>query len=188
VTLAARSASTAVPTYEENGTHENGLRDFAAGPEHHGRGLQEEERRHRASPELPGHRRGREGAPRRVPEARRRLRPDPEDYPAVFTGDAAKKVQAVEDPVWNGGQANLRAAHPTQTELLLLSATTDELKAGSPNCPVEYKYVAAQMKSGLTVYCFKFVEPGSKKGSPFDGLIFVNGHWALFSKPWRALK
>ncbi len=116
------------------------------------------------------------------------LRPDPEDYAVVFTGDAAKKVQAVEDTMWNSGQANLKAAHATQTELLLLSATTDELKAGSPNCPGGYKEAAAQMKSGLTVYCFKFVEPGSKTGTAFDGLIFVNGHWALFSKPWRALK
>jgi hypothetical protein len=116
------------------------------------------------------------------------LRPDPEDYAVVFTGDAAKKVQAVEEPIWNSGQATLKAAHPTQTELLLLSATTDELKAGSPNCPGGYKEAAAQMKSGLTVYCFKFVEPGSKTGTAFDGLIFVNGHWSIFSKPWRALK
>ena len=116
------------------------------------------------------------------------LRPDPEDYAAVFTGEAAKKVQTVEEAMWNSGQASLKAAHPTQTELLLLSASTDELKAGSPNCPGGYKEAAAQMKSGLTVYCFKFVEPGSKTGSAFDGLIHVNGHWALFSKPWRALK
>lgn len=115
------------------------------------------------------------------------LKPDADDYAAVFTGDAAKKLQETEETRWTNGLILLKPTHPTQTELLVLSATTDELKAGSPNCPANYKAVAADMKSGLTVYCFKFVEPGAKTGTAFDGLIFVNGHWALFSKPWQAV-
>jgi hypothetical protein len=31
------------------------------------------------------------------------LRPDADDYAAVFTGDAAKKVQGVMDPAWTNG-------------------------------------------------------------------------------------
>jgi hypothetical protein len=116
------------------------------------------------------------------------LRPDPDDYAAIFAGDAAKKVQSVMDPAWANGGVLIKPAHPGQTEMFILSATTDELKAGSPNCPGGYKDAAQQMKSGLTIYCFKFVEPGSKTGTAFDGLIFVNGHWTIFPKPWHALK
>ncbi|MEP7124139.1 MAG: hypothetical protein ABJE95_24645 [Byssovorax sp.] len=116
------------------------------------------------------------------------LRAEPADYAAVFTPDAAAKIQKVMETAWTNGQFLVRPAHPNQTEMLVLSATTDELKAGSPNCPGGYKDAAPQMTAGLTVYCFKFVEPGSKTGTAFDGLIFVNGHWAIFPKPWFALK
>lgn len=116
------------------------------------------------------------------------LRADPGDYAAVFIGDGAAKVQAVMEPAWNEGKILMKPVHENQTELIVLGATIDELKAGSPNCPPSYKEAAAQMKPGLTVYCFKFVEPGSKNGSPFDGLMFVNGHWAIFPRPWHALK
>ncbi len=51
-----------------------------------------------------------------------------------------------------------------------------------------YKDAAPQMKSGFTVYCFKFVEPGAKIGTAFDRLIFVNDHWAIFPKRWVALQ
>jgi hypothetical protein len=39
----------------------------------------------------------------------------------------------------------------------------------------------------LKIYRFKFVEPGKDLGMAFDGLIYVNGHWRIFPKPWRAL-
>jgi hypothetical protein len=123
-----------------------------------------------------------------LPALTRALRSEPADYATVFTGDTASKVQKLAETAWNNGQFLIKPVHPTQTELMLLSATTDELKAGSPNCPAGYKDAAAQMAPGFTVYCFKFVEPGSKTGTAFDGLIFVNGHWAMFPKPWFALK
>lgn len=118
------------------------------------------------------------------------LRPDPDDYAAVFSGDAAEKIKKVMDPAWDSGQLVLKG-NPGQTELLMASASVDELKAGTggaQSCPGGYKDAAAQMKSGLVVYCFKFVEPGKTLGMAFDGLIYVNGHWAIFPKPWRALK
>jgi hypothetical protein len=118
----------------------------------------------------------------------RSLRSDPGDYAAVYNPEAATKLQKVMDTAWNGGKVLIKASRPTQTEVLLFSATTDELKAGSPNCPGGYKDVAAEMKPGVTVYCFKFVEPGSKTGSAHDGLMFINGHWTISPQPWLALK
>ena len=116
------------------------------------------------------------------------LRSDPGDYAAVYNEPAATKLQKAMESAWNSGGILLKTAHPTQTEVVVFSATTDQLKAGSPNCPGGYKEVGAEMKPGLTVYCFKFVEPGSKTGSAYDGLMFVNGHWTIMPKPWLALK
>jgi hypothetical protein len=116
------------------------------------------------------------------------LRPDPDDYAAVYVGDAAKKAQAGYAGLWASGNFQVKAAKPTQTDSIVLGATTDELKAGSPNFPPSYKTVAEQMKPGITVYFFKLVEPGSKNGTPYDGLVYVNGHWDVFPKPWEILK
>lgn len=78
-----------------------------------------------------------------------------------------------------------------QTELLLWEATTDDLKANTGNTsrfPGGYRDVARHLKSGLKVYRWKFVEPGKTLGMAFDGLYFVNGHWVVIPKPWRAIR
>src|SRR5262245_44260824 len=90
------------------------------------------------------------------------LRPDADDYAAVFTGEAADKIKKAMDPAWDSGQMVIKG-NPGQSEVLMASATVDDLKAGTGgagSCPGGYREAAAQMKSGLTVHCFKFVEPG----------------------------
>jgi len=32
------------------------------------------------------------------------------------------------------------------------------------------------------------VKQGETIGLAFDGLVYVNGHWVIMPKPWRALK
>ena len=44
--------------------------------------------------------------------------------------------------------------------------------------PGGYKRVADKFKPGLTVYRWKYVKPGEKLGMSFDGLVYVNNHWA----------
>ena len=117
-----------------------------------------------------------------------KLQPTTADYAAVYNSAAAAKLEKALEPAWTGGQAVL-APKPGQTELLLASATVDQLKAGTDqNCPGGYKKAAASMNPGVTIYCFKFVEPGKTLGMAFDGLSFVNNHWVLIPKPWRALE
>ncbi len=116
------------------------------------------------------------------------LRPDPKDYAAVFEGDAASKVEKSHSKMWDDGKAVFKPKEG-QTATLVSSQTTDKMKSGDTgNCPGGYKDAAAQMKAGLTVYCFKFVQPGESRGMAFDGLVHVNGHWAIFPKPFAALK
>jgi len=119
-----------------------------------------------------------------------KLRPTAADYAAVFDAELAKKAESLYGPAWAAGQIVVQHK-PDQTATLVSKATTDELVAGtgqSMSFPGGYKKVAPRMKRGLTIYAFKFVVPGQQLGMAYDGLIFVNGHWALFPKPWRALQ
>lgn len=119
----------------------------------------------------------------------KQLRPTTADYAAVFDADSIAKVAAVYDPAWDGGQM-IVAPKPGQTEVKVFSATSDEMKSWTGNAtefPGGWKDVAPKLKPGLKIYRFKFVEPGKDLGMAFDGLIYVNGNWRIFPKPWRAL-
>jgi hypothetical protein len=115
------------------------------------------------------------------------LRPSKDDYAAVFEPELAAKAEAVYGPAWDGG-AMVIAPKSGQTEIKVFSATSDELKSWTGNAaefPGGYKDVAAQLKPGVKIYRFKFVEPGQDLGMAYDGLVSVNGNWRIFPKPWR---
>ncbi len=121
------------------------------------------------------------------------LRPDAADYDAVYDADTAKKVRDHMEPAWSKNAVVIKPAKPTQTEVLFFDGvTSDEFKSGSDkskHCfPGAYKDLAPKLKPGVTLYCFKFVEPGQKAGTVYEGLTYVNGHWAIFTKSWHALK
>jgi hypothetical protein len=122
------------------------------------------------------------------PALTKQLRPSKDDYKAVY-GDAADKLAATYDPVWDKGDLVIKP-NEGQTELKLASASSDDLKNGTGNAgefPGGYKKVADKLQSGVTLYRFKFVKPGEDSGMAFDGLVYVNGHWVIIPKPWRAL-
>lgn len=118
------------------------------------------------------------------------LRPKAEDYAAVFVGDAATKMKAAMDPLWDGGKLTLKPS-PEQSEINVVGAAQAQLATGTEtaqNCPGGYKDIADKIQQKTVVYCARFVKPGEKTGLTIDGLVYVNNHWALFPKPFRALK
>lgn len=117
------------------------------------------------------------------------LKPTSADYKAVFVDAAAAKAESGYEKLWSDPKAVI-GADKENTELLLSKATTEELQQGTGDAssfPGGYKRVADKFKPGLTVYRWKYVKPGEKLGMAFDGLVYVNGHWAWFPKPWRAV-
>jgi hypothetical protein len=117
------------------------------------------------------------------------LRPTKADYDAVFMPDLAAKAETVYGPAWDGGQLVVTPKEG-QTQVLLFSATSDELKSGTGGAdqfPGGWKQVGAQLKPGVKFYGFKFVEPGKTLGMAYDGLAYVNGNWRVFPKPWRVM-
>ncbi len=119
----------------------------------------------------------------------KKLRPAKADYEAVFERDLAAKADAVYSPAWDAGQLVV-APKAGQTEVKISSATSDEIKAwtgAATDFPEGWKQVAPQLKPGVKIYKFKFVEPGSELGMAYEGLVNVNGSWRIFPKPWRAM-
>jgi len=112
----------------------------------------------------------------------RALRPGPLDYEAVFGADA-KRAQAHYDKLWTT-ESPVIEPKPGQTELLVFGSTTDEVVRAPGEFPGGY--AKAKLAPGLPIYRWKFVEPGKTSGMAFDGLVWVNGHFAVFFKPWRA--
>jgi hypothetical protein len=116
------------------------------------------------------------------------LRPKPEDYEAVFVGDTAAKAKAAMEPLWDSG----KYLDPTaeQTEISVNGATPDQLakhEGNAASCPGGYKAIADKLNPKIVVYCARFSKPGEKGGLTVDAIVFVNGHWAYFPKPFRIL-
>jgi hypothetical protein len=122
------------------------------------------------------------------------LKPENEDYAAVFQGDGVARAMAFYEPQWASG---LAIEHdPKQTHLQVWEATTEQLtneprgnvfKSDAKHFPGGYMKAAPLMKRGLKVYAFRIHALGSDTGMLFDGLVHVNGRWVLFPKPWKAL-
>jgi hypothetical protein len=121
----------------------------------------------------------------------RKLRPVKADYDAVFLPEASARLQAAYDPAWDAG-AMVVKGKPGQTSVLVWGATTEDLKAwrspASDRFPGGYQKVARHLRPGVTLYAFKFVEPGRTLGMAFDGLAHVNGQWRIFPKPFRVVE
>jgi hypothetical protein len=112
------------------------------------------------------------------------LTPKPGDFAVVFTGDFAKRAE----PHYGKRFADLSLVPAEgETELLMWKVRSEEFRSGTGDarkCAAAWAKVAASLAPGLTWYCFKLVKPAEKKGTESEGLVFVNGHWALFPAPW----
>jgi hypothetical protein len=117
------------------------------------------------------------------------LRPARSDYESVFAKEFASRLFAQQDPVWENGVFTV-SPKPGQTDVSIYSIPTSDIRSWSTVAadylPGGYKRIKDEFKEGNTVYSFKFVKPGDPGGTAYNGLVFVNGHWAIFNQPFRA--
>ncbi len=119
----------------------------------------------------------------------RSLRPTSADYQSLFDAPTAAKVEAAQAKDWSSGKAIIKPK-ANQTEVKIWGATGAELASGKGNAkefPGGYKKLGKHLSSSVTFFRFKFVEAGKEVGTAYDGLAFVNGHWVIAPKPWKAL-
>jgi hypothetical protein len=120
----------------------------------------------------------------------RSLRPTSSDYKTLFDARTAAKVEAAQSKDWDSNKAVIKPKSG-QTETKVWSATGADLARGTGNArefPPGYKKIAKHLSATVLFFRFKFVEPGKETGTAYDGLAFVNGHWVIAPKPWRALE
>ncbi len=120
----------------------------------------------------------------------RSLRPTTNDYKSLFDAKTAAKIEAAQAKDWSSNKAVIKPK-PGQTEVKIWSATGSDLAKGTGNAkefPAGYKKVAKHLAPSVLFFRFKFVEPGKETGTAYDGLAFVNGHWVIAPKPWRAME
>jgi hypothetical protein len=116
------------------------------------------------------------------------LHPKPEDYDAVFVGDAAQAAKNVMEPLWDSAKGFDPA--DDQTEVDVSAATPDELakgEGGAEDCPPQYKNIANKLNPKIVIYCFHFSRKGEKGGLAGDALVKFDDRWAYFPKPFRYL-
>lgn len=120
----------------------------------------------------------------------RSLRPTTSDYKTLFDAKTAAKIEAAQAKDWDSNKAVIKPK-PGQTEIKIWSATGSDLAKGTGNAkefPGGYKKVAKHLAPAVLFFRFKFVEAGKETGTAYDGLAFVNGHWVIAPKPWRAVE
>jgi len=123
-------------------------------------------------------------------ELTKSMRPSTADYKAMFDEATAPKIEAAQAKEWDSGKAVIQPK-AKQTEVKVFGATGADIAAGKGNAgqfPGGYKKVGEHLLPTQMYFTFKFVQPGQDKGMEFDGLAFVNGHWVIAFKPWRALE
>jgi hypothetical protein len=117
------------------------------------------------------------------------LSPRPGDAALAFVPEVAERVAAVYDALWNESP---RVEHvPTLGELKLYLAPAGMLtedNALSNRFPGGYRAVAPLLQPQYVWACWKYLKPGESAGMAYDGLVWLNDHWAWFPKPYRALR
>jgi hypothetical protein len=119
----------------------------------------------------------------------RSLRPTTSDYKSLFDAATASKIEAAHAKDWDSGKAVIKPK-PGQTEIKIWGASGADLATGKGDAkefPGGYKKVGKHLVATQLFFRFKFVEAGKDQGTAYDGLAFVNNHWVIAPKPWKAV-
>ena len=109
------------------------------------------------------------------------------DYEVVFHQPFADRVFRYHKQLRRYVDIVIRPHHEVQKVFQIWVTSTAEMKAYTGEArqfPGGYKEIAHHFKDDLMLYRFKFMFPGMRRGSSFDVLVYVNGHWRLFPRPW----
>lgn len=117
-----------------------------------------------------------------------KLQPRDGDYDRVFTDDVVARAREGWAHFWANPPRSL--AKPGQTDALVFAAPSEKFLGDnefSHEFPGGYRKIANKLKPGNVWVRFKYVVPGETTGMAYDGLVYLDDHWAWFPKPWRVL-
>ncbi len=118
------------------------------------------------------------------------LRPKDSDYEKVFVGKMVEQVRSAYREVWSG---EMQIPYPSTRQTVIHCAVApagmlDHPNELSRNFPGGYAAIASALNPHRVWIAWKYLEPGAQAGISFDGLVWVDDHWAWFPKPYRVLR
>lgn len=117
------------------------------------------------------------------------LQPRADDYAKVFSAEVAGPARAA----FEAGFAQAgrpRPADPGQTQLVCHLAPAGMLAGDnelSRHFPGGYRHIARYLHPQRVWVRWKFCRPHESAGMAYDGLVWVDDHWAWLPKPYRVL-
>lgn len=121
-------------------------------------------------------------------ELTKALRPRPGDAAKVFLAELGPAVEAAVDRLWESG---VRIGPDSgQTEVSARVAFKQDFDEDAPHTrefAQAYKALADYIQPNRPWVSWTYHEPGKEKGTRYDGLVWIEDHWAFFPKPWRLL-
>jgi len=124
------------------------------------------------------------------PEAVAELRPDLDDTFAAFAPEWADRVFGAYDALWTHDPPDTRPA-PAESQLRVVASSAGLLASEnllSRQFPSGYRGIAGRLQSSRLWLTWTYHRFGADDGTRFDGLVWLDDHWAWFPKPYRVFR
>jgi hypothetical protein len=118
------------------------------------------------------------------------LRPRTGDYESVFSSATVDRARKAYESFWSR-PVELERSSSQQTDVLVFAAPAGMLRGPndlSRNFPAGYQAIAKELKPERVWLAWKYVKPGETSGMAYDGLVWIDDHWAWFPRPYRVLR
>jgi len=117
------------------------------------------------------------------------LRPSDADYAAVFGPELVDQAREKYGALWSAGSLHITV--PRDMENVLIAACT----AGGMSFPNQHSRhfhprmaaLSEKLVRRRTWLTWKYLRPGEEKGQLYDGLVWIDDHWAWFPHTWEVL-
>ncbi len=113
-------------------------------------------------------------------------KPQPDDWERVFMPEAAAKARIAYKPLWVSPPPPL--PRPGQTAVRVRVAEASEFASGSPRAKEfagGFTSIAQQLVPGNIWVTWEYLAPGETAGMAYNGLVYLDGRFAWFPKPWK---
>lgn len=117
------------------------------------------------------------------------LLPRRSEYELVFRKEKIRQIQKYHRKWYRKVSPAIGPNNELQQVVLCEAATPAEILqelGEGKNFPGGYREIADWFLPDITLYRMKYVEKGMRVGSSFDVFVYLEDHWRVFPKPWRA--
>jgi hypothetical protein len=116
------------------------------------------------------------------------LRPHEDDYARAFVAEIARAARAAYEALWSDPPRVSSTPGGSTLKLSIAPAgmlvEDNELSRGFPG---GYRSIAPLLDPHRVWVAWKLIPPGKDAGMSYDGLVWLDDHWAWFPKPYRVL-